>query len=91
LCSRLHAPEDVDDGKMAFSISHFLPSGGSEMGSAPVELIYYVTEGEMTIYINDNKEYCLKAGDSIHLRPNQGRYCRNTGIVCATMLVVTAR
>ena len=85
--TRLHDPEDVD-GQITLGLSHFLPGGGAEMGTAPKELIYYIIEGEMTVTTDDGKETVLHKGDSIHFGPNQGRASKNTGITAAQMLVV---
>lgn len=89
-CTRLHNPEDVD-GKITLGLSHFLPGGGAEMAKAPVELIYYVIEGEMTVTTEDGEEYVLRNGDSMHFSPEQGRKSENTGIVTAKMLVIAAK
>jgi len=85
--TRLHDPEDVD-GQITLGLSHFLPGGGAEMGTAPKELIYYIIEGEMTVTTDDGAETVLHKGDSIHLGPNQGRASKNTGVTAAQMLVV---
>jgi len=87
LTTRLHNPTDVNEGRVTMGLSHFLPGGGAEMKTSPAEIIYYIVSGEMTIYTEDG-EYCLKAGDSIHLGPNTPRGCKNTGIVAAQMLVI---
>lgn len=85
--TRLHCPEDVG-GSITLGLSHFLPGGGAEMGKAPVELLYYVVEGEMTVTTDDGQAHVLRAGDSIHFSPQQGRESKNTGCVTAQMLVV---
>ena len=33
LTTRLHDPEDVNDGRITMGLSHFLPGGGTEFGS----------------------------------------------------------
>ncbi len=85
--TRLHNADDVD-GTITLGYSHFLPGGGAEMGKAPVELVYYVVEGEMTVTTEDDQIHVLHAGDSIHFAPQVGRASVNTGIVTAKMLVV---
>ncbi|NTV90788.1 MAG: cupin domain-containing protein [Clostridiales bacterium] len=85
--TRLHDPKDVNDGRLVMGLSHFLPAGGAETACAPVEVIYYIKEGEMTVTA-EGQEYCLKAGDTIHIGPNTPRSCKNTGITVAQMLVV---
>ncbi len=86
-CTRLHDPQDVNDGRLTMGLSHFLPAGGCERSSNPLEAIYYIKEGEMTVDI-DNQKITLKAGDSIHFGPNTERSIENTGIVACQMLVV---
>ena len=85
--TRLHNAADVD-GKITLGLSHFLPGGGAEMGKAPVELLYYIVEGEMTVTTDDGHVHILHAGDSIHFSPEQGRESKNTGITTAQMIVV---
>ncbi|MCC8123118.1 MAG: cupin domain-containing protein [Oscillospiraceae bacterium] len=85
--TRLHDPKDVNDGMLTCGLTHFLPAGGVERGSNPMESIYYIIEGEMTVYI-DGQEYLLKKGDSIHFGPDTEREVTNTGIESTQMLVV---
>lgn len=85
--TRLHNPDDVG-GSITLGLSHFLPGGGAEMGKAPVELLYFVLEGEMTVTTDDGVVHVLHAGDSIHFAPEQGRESKNTGCVTAQMLVI---
>lgn len=84
--TRLHDPQDVNEGQLICGLTHFLPSGGIEKGSNPMESIYYVIEGEMTVYI-DGQEIALKKGDSIHFGPNTEREVKNTSIAASQMLV----
>lgn len=88
LATRLHSAADVE-GEITLGLSHFLPGGGAEMAKSPKELLYYIVEGEMTVSTDDRQEYVLKAGDSIHFSPNQGRASKNTGISTAKMLVIS--
>ena len=85
--TRLHDAYEVGC-VITLGLSHFLPEGGAEMAKAPKELLYYVVEGQMTVYTDDDKSHVLNAGDSIHLSPNQGRGCKNTGHSAAKMLVI---
>ena len=85
--TRLHDPSDVD-GKLCVGYSHFNPGGGAEMAKAAVELIYYITEGEMTITTDDGVKHVLHGGDSIHFAPGTGRESINTGETVASMLVI---
>ena len=88
LTTRLHDPADVNDGTIVMGLSHFLPGGGAKMAPAKFEMVYYIQKGEMTVTMDDGKEYCLKAGDSLHFGPGTGRACQNTGVECAEMITV---
>lgn len=86
-CTNLHKPDQVNDGEVSLGLSHFLPGGGAEMAPAPVEMFYYIVEGEMTVTTDDGQVHVLHAGDSIHMGKGQGRESKNTGIKTAQMLV----
>ena len=88
LTTRLHDPADVNDGTIVMGLSHFLPGGGAKMAPAKFEMVYYIQKGEMTVTLDDGKEYCRKAGDSLHFGPGTGRACQNTGTECAEMITV---
>ena len=59
LTTRLHNPEDVNDGTIVMGLSHFLPGGGANMAPAKFEMVYYIQKGEMTVTLDDGKEYVL--------------------------------
>ena len=86
--TRLHNPEEVNDGTCVLGLSHFLPGGGAGMAPANFELIYYIVEGEMTVEMDDGQKYCLKKGDSVHMGKGTGRSSLNTGITSSQMLVI---
>ena len=88
LTTRLHNPDDVNDGTIVMGLSHFLPGGGANMAPARFEMVYYIQKGEMTVTLDDGKEYVLHAGDSLHFGPGTGRACKNTGVECAEMITV---
>ncbi len=68
-------------------LSHFLPGGGAEFGATPLEKVYVVTEGEVTVKSAD-EEVVLKAYDSLYIGPNEGRSIVNATNLPASMLVV---
>jgi quercetin dioxygenase-like cupin family protein len=84
---RLHNANDVNDGKITLGLSHFLPGGGAEFGKAPVELLYVITRGELTVK-TDDETLTLKEGDSIHLGRDTGRGVENKTNYPASMLVI---
>ncbi|MCC8152270.1 MAG: cupin domain-containing protein [Lachnospiraceae bacterium] len=85
--TRLTTGADVD-GCLTVSLSHFLPGGGAKMSQSPVELVYLILQGEMTVTTDDGKSHVLYAGDSIHFSPMQGRESVNNGTETAQMLVI---
>ncbi len=70
LTTRLHNPEDVNEGVIVNGLSHFEPGGGAKTAPANFEMIYYVIDGEMTVELfdEDGKEnkYTLHAGRSFY-------------------------
>ena len=85
-CTRLHDPADVDGGKMIQGITYFEPGGNVDFGANPLESIYYILEGEMTLKTEDC-ETVLKAGDSFHCCGGCPKGVTNNGDVVAAMLV----
>lgn len=68
-------------------LSHFLPGGGCEHDATPLEKVYVVTEGEVTV-VTDEGEATLKPYDSVYLAPNESRSIENRTNRPASMLVV---
>ncbi len=68
-------------------LSVFLPAGGCEMSTTPLEKVYVVVEGEVTI-VTDSGEATLGPLDSIYLAPDEARAIENRTNKAATMLVV---
>ena len=69
-------------------LSHFLPGGGAEMDSSPLEKIYVVLDGEVTIELGDGSTETLGKLDSCFIPGGEARAIRNEGNAVATMLVV---
>lgn len=68
-------------------LSHFLPGGGAELDATPLEKVYVVLDGEVTV-ITDDGEATLGALDSCWLAPNEARSIVNRTNRPASMLVV---
>ena len=68
-------------------LSHFLPGGGCEYAATPIEKVYVVTEGEVTI-VTDEGEATLRPYDSIHLAPGEGRSIENRTNRPASMITI---
>jgi len=84
--TRLHNPEDVNDGSMIMGLSHFEPGGGCEFGNNPMESIYYIISGEMTLK-TDDEETVLHEGDTFHCGGGTNKSVVNTGSGVTQMLV----
>lgn len=68
-------------------LSHFLPGGGAEMDGSPLEKVYVVVEGELTI-VTEAGETTLKKLDSCWLAPGERRQVLNRTNMPASMLVI---
>src|SRR5260370_31344750 len=53
-------------------LSHFLPGGGAESSATPIEKVYVVVSGEVTI-VTDAGSETLKPMDSCHLAARERR------------------
>jgi quercetin dioxygenase-like cupin family protein len=80
---------DATGSKFAWTgLSHFLPGGGAEMDSSPLEKIYVVLSGAVTIELGDGTVEVLGALDSCFIPGGEAREIRNESNAIATMLVV---
>lgn len=80
---------DASASKFAWlGLSHFLPGGGAQMDASPLEKIYIVLSGEITIELGDGTTHVLRAMDSCFIPGNEARAVRNASNEIATMLVV---
>jgi mannose-6-phosphate isomerase-like protein (cupin superfamily) len=68
-------------------LSQFLPGGGAGPDSTPIEKIYFVISGEMTVIV-DGKETVLGRYDSCTIPPGEMREIINRTNDVVTMLVV---
>ena len=68
-------------------LSHFLPGGGAESAASPLERIYVVVSGAVTV-VTDAGETMLGPLDSCHLAPGEKRSIINRTNTAASMLVV---
>ncbi|MBT4523252.1 MAG: cupin domain-containing protein [Halieaceae bacterium] len=69
-------------------LSHFLPGGGAEMDASPLEKIYVVLEGEITVELVEGEIQVLTAMDSCFIPGGESRAISNKGNSVASMLVV---
>jgi quercetin dioxygenase-like cupin family protein len=68
-------------------LSNFLPGGGAEMDATPLEKVYVVVDGEVTV-TTDAGDTTLGRYDSCRLAPNEARSILNKTNLPALMLVV---
>lgn len=68
-------------------LSYFLPGGGAEHSASPLERVYIVIDGEVTV-ITDDGETVLGPLDSCRIAPGEARAVENRTNRVATMLVV---
>ena len=87
---RVHGKEETGASKFWVGRSTFLPGGGAEYtyNDNPLEKVYYVLEGEITVKDDDGNEYIIHKDESISFAPNEGRYLNNNSNLPATMLVI---
>lgn len=83
--------QGYDASSSAFAwtgLSHFLPGGGAGMDTSPLEKIYVVLEGEITIELASGETHRLAKMDSCFIPGGEGRAITNNTNSVATMLVV---
>jgi quercetin dioxygenase-like cupin family protein len=85
---KLHGKEETGSTKFWMGLSYFLPQGGAEYDASPTEKVYFVLEGEVTVFDENKQKIVLKASDSIHIGANEGRSIVNESNRPASMLVV---
>jgi len=79
---------DASDAKGFWvGLSHFLPGGGADWDATPLEKVYVVLDGEVTI-ITEGGDTTLSPLDSCYLAPGEARSVENRTNRPASMLVV---
>lgn len=68
-------------------LSNFLPGGGVEWDGTPLEKVYIVVDGEVTVTTEDG-DTVLRRFDSCRLAPGEARSIENRTNLPALMLVV---
>jgi glyoxylate utilization-related uncharacterized protein len=84
---RLQGFEASDAQGFWVGLTHFLPGGGADHDATPLEKVYVVVDGEVTV-ITDSEEVALGRYDSCYLAPNEARAVENRTNRPASMLVV---
>ena len=84
---RLQGFADGGPEKFWTGLSHFLPGGGAGPDATPLEKVYVVLSGSLTV-ITPEGEVVLQALDSCCIPASVMREVKNRGNEVATMLVV---
>jgi glyoxylate utilization-related uncharacterized protein len=84
---RLQGFDASDTQGFWVGLSNFLPGGGAQRDATPLEKVYVVVEGEVTVTTDDG-DVTLRRYDSCHLAANEGRSIENRTNLPALMLVV---
>jgi mannose-6-phosphate isomerase-like protein (cupin superfamily) len=84
---RLQGFEPDAPKKFWVGLSHFLPGGGAGPDSGPVEKVYVVLSGQMTMWA-EGREIVLGPMDSCTIPANTERKITNMANEVCTMLVV---
>jgi quercetin dioxygenase-like cupin family protein len=84
---RLQGFEEGGPKNFWTGLSHILPNGGAGPDASPIEKVYVVLDGEVTIRA-DGQEVVLKPMDSVTIGPNVVREVKNLSNAMAKMLVI---
>ena len=80
---------DASDARFAWvGLSYFLPSGGAEMEASPLDKIYVVLDGEVTVELGDGRTEVLGPRDSCFIPGGEARAVRNASNQIASMIVI---
>ena len=82
LQGREAGPSDV----LWMGVSHLLPGGGTTLDAAPLEKLYIVLDGEVTIS-NGDEEVTLRTWDSCRIAADEPRALSNRSNRPATILL----
>jgi len=85
---RLQGWDISDSSNFWVGMSQFLPGGGAEMDSSPLEKVYVVVSGEVAVLLENGEETALRRNDSCYIGPNESREIINKGNDTAYMLVI---
>ncbi|MGB0664090.1 MAG: cupin domain-containing protein [Pontibacterium sp.] len=84
---RLAGFEEGSSENFWVGCSHFLPGGGAGPDSSPLEKVYIVLSGELTVEVN-GETHTAGAMDSVVIPADEIRKIINNGNTVVTMLVV---
>jgi len=75
-CLRLQGREAGPSEQLWLGMSQILPGGRTDSDASPIEKIYFVVEGELTIETTEG-EAVLHAYDSCRIAPGEARALKN--------------
>lgn len=75
-CLRLQGHEAGPSDTLWLGMSQILPGGHTSLSASPIEKIYFVVEGDLTMETPDG-EVVLHAMDSCRIAPNEARALKN--------------
>lgn len=84
---RLQGFEEGSPKKFWVGLSHFLPGGGAGPDSSPLEKVYVVLTGQMTVWADD-QAVTLGPLDSVTILGHTVRKITNQANEVCTMLVI---
>lgn len=84
---RLQGFEEGGPTNFWVGLSHILPGGGAGPDATPIEKVYVVLSGRVTVTA-EGETHALEPMDSVRIGPNIERKVLNAGNEVATMLVV---
>ena len=84
---RLHGFDASPTENFWVGLSHFLPGGGAESAASPLERVYVVLSGAVTV-ATDAGDTTLGPLDSVCLSPGERRSIINNTNAVASMLVI---
>ena len=83
---RLQGREAGSSDVLWLGLSHLLPGGGTTLDASPLEKMYVVLDGEVTIS-NGTEEVTLRPWDSCRIAPEEPRALSNRTNRPATILL----
>lgn len=86
-CLRLQGHEAGPSDTVWLGVSHLLPGGGTTLDASPVEKLYVVLDGDVTV-VTESGEETLGRNDSCRLAPGEKRALKNRTNRPASILLV---
>jgi uncharacterized cupin superfamily protein len=85
-CLRLQGHEAGPSSALWFGLSHLLPGGKTSLDASPLEKLYIVLDGEVTVVTNES-QVVLRQWDSCRIAPEEARALRNDSNRPASILL----